>query len=145
LPFIGKDGWQDWNLVRFAIANDTIVVTLTRRDFLKQHAGFEIHPGSAILITQQPENLGRHQIALFEKTLEAVAVMGDDLVNKLMEVLADGSVHVREWNAAESDIDHIENPRGAIGASRSRDGPLSGPQVGWVEPFAKPIIFGSHK
>jgi hypothetical protein len=36
--------------------------------------------------------------------------MNDDLVNKVMEVLADGSVHVREWNAGEHDIGHIGKP-----------------------------------
>ena len=35
---LGKAGWQDWNLVRFAFANDYIVVTDSRRDFLKEYA-----------------------------------------------------------------------------------------------------------
>lgn len=53
---------------------------------------------------------GHHQIALFEKALEAFAVMNDDLTNKVMEVLADGSVHVRDWNADQHDIGHISKP-----------------------------------
>jgi predicted nuclease of predicted toxin-antitoxin system len=110
VPFIGKGGWQDWNLIPYAIANDYIAVTLNRRDFLKQHARLEMHPGLVILIPQAPNNQGDHQIALFEKALEAFAVMNDDLVNKVMEVLADGSVHVRDWNAGEHDIGHISNP-----------------------------------
>jgi hypothetical protein len=57
-----------------------------------------------------PNNQADHQIALFEKAPEAFAVMNDDLVNKVMEVLADGSVHVREWNADDHDIGHISNP-----------------------------------
>ncbi len=106
LPHIGKAGWQDWNLVPYAGANDYIVVTLNRRDFLKQHAAIEVHPGLVILIPQAPENRGQHQAALFEKALDAYAAMNDDLVNKVMEVRADGSVHVREWNAARAPPNH---------------------------------------
>lgn len=111
VPHIGKGGWQDWNLVPFAVDNDYIVVTVNRRDFLRQHARLDMHPGLVILIPQ-PENDSRlEQAALFEKALEAFAAMNDDLVNKVMEVLADGSVHVGEWNADEHDIGHINNPK----------------------------------
>jgi predicted nuclease of predicted toxin-antitoxin system len=110
VPHIGKAGWQDWNLVPFAVDNDYIVVTLNRRDFLKQHATIEIHPGLVILIPQAPNNRGPHHAALFEKALDAYAAMNDDLVNKVMEVRADGSVHVRDWNADDHDIGHINNP-----------------------------------
>ncbi|MEA2817853.1 MAG: hypothetical protein QOI93_5723, partial [Rhodospirillaceae bacterium] len=95
----------------YAVANDYIVVTLNRRDFLKQHAAIEVHPGLVILIPQAPENRGQHQAGLFEKALDAYAAMNDDLVNKVMEVRADGSVHVREWNADDHDIGHINNPK----------------------------------
>ena len=37
--------------------------------------------------------------------------MSDDLTNKVMEVLDDGSVHVRGWDAEEHDVGHIGNPR----------------------------------
>ena len=40
---LGKAGWQDWNLVRFAVANDYIIVTDNRRDFLKEYARLDIH------------------------------------------------------------------------------------------------------
>ena len=50
VPHIGKGGWQDWNLVPFAVENDYIIVTVNRRDFLKQHAKFDVHPGLVILI-----------------------------------------------------------------------------------------------
>jgi predicted nuclease of predicted toxin-antitoxin system len=111
VPYLGKSGWQDWNLVPFAIENDYIIVTLNRRDFLKQYASLELHPGLVILIAQAPDNRGRHQAALFEKALEAFAAMRNDLVNKVMEVLADGSVRVHAWNADDHYIAHIFNPR----------------------------------
>jgi hypothetical protein len=46
-----------------------------------------------------------------EKALDVYVAMNDDLVNKVMEVRADGSVHVREWNADDHDIGHINNPK----------------------------------
>ncbi len=111
VPHIGKGGWQDWNLVPFAVENDYIVVTLNRRDFLKQHAALDVHPGLVILIPQAPRDKRSHQTDLFERALEAFAAMNDDLVNKVMEVLEDGSVRIRDWNADEHDIGHINNPK----------------------------------
>jgi hypothetical protein len=32
-------------------------------------------------------------------------------VNKLVEVARDGSVHVRDWNAGDHDVDHIDDPK----------------------------------
>lgn len=111
VPHIGKGGWQDWNLVSFAVENDYIVVTLNRRDFLKQHASLAVHPGLVILIAQFPRDKRMHQADLSEKALEAFAAMNGDLVNKVMEVLEDGNVRIRDWNADEHDIGHISNPK----------------------------------
>ena len=110
VPHLGKAGWQDWNLVRYAIDNDYIVVTLNRRDFLKQHAGLPLHPGLVILLPHAPDNRGQHQAKLFEKALAACANRNDDLINCLMEVLTDGSVHIREWHANDHDVGHITKP-----------------------------------
>jgi predicted nuclease of predicted toxin-antitoxin system len=110
-PHIGKSGWQDWNLVPFAVDNDYIIVTVNRRDFLKQHAKFDIHPGLVILIPEPRRDTRLKQTALFEKALEAFGAMNQDLTNKVMEVLDDGSVHVRDSEAAEHDIGHINNPK----------------------------------
>jgi predicted nuclease of predicted toxin-antitoxin system len=111
VPHIGKGGWQDWNLVPFAVDNDYIIVTVNRRDFLKQHAKFDIHPGFIILIPEPRRDTRLEQTALFEKALEAFATMNDDLMNKVMEVLDDGSIHVRGWDSGEHDIGHINNPK----------------------------------
>jgi hypothetical protein len=35
----------------------------------------------------------------------------DDLVNKLIEIASDGSVHIRDWTAGEHDIGHIDDPK----------------------------------
>ena len=79
-------------------------------DFLKQHAKFDIHPGLVILIPGPRKHARLKQIALFEKALEAFAAMNDGLTNKIMEVLDDGSVHIRDWGAGDHDQGHIGDP-----------------------------------
>lgn len=104
---LGKSGWQDWNLVRFAVANDYIIVTDNRRDFLKEYARLEVHAGLIILL---PKGTRDRQMALFQRALDVYATRNDDLINKLLEVARDGSVHIREWNAGEHESGHIDGP-----------------------------------
>ena len=80
---LGKTGWQDWNLVPFAVANDYIIVTSNRRDFLKEYAKLDIHSGLVVII---PRGKRDEQTRLFEKALEVFALRNDDLVNTLVEV-----------------------------------------------------------
>ncbi|WP_315800194.1 MULTISPECIES: DUF5615 family PIN-like protein [unclassified Bradyrhizobium] len=105
---LGKSGWQDWNLVRFASANDYIIVTDNRRDFLKEYAKLDVHAGLVILI---PKGTRDEQMSLFQKALDLYSVRNADLVNKLIEVARDGSVHIREWTADDHDINHINDPK----------------------------------
>lgn len=105
---LGKAGWQDWNLVRFALANDYIVVTDNRRDFLKEYAKLDIHAGLVILLQKGSRS---QQMAMFQKALDVVAARNDDLINKVLEVASDGTVHIREWNAGDHDPGHIDNPK----------------------------------
>jgi predicted nuclease of predicted toxin-antitoxin system len=105
---LGKAGWQDWNLVRFAIANDYIIVTDNRRDFLKQYAKLDVHAGLVILL---PKGTRDRQMALFQRALDVYSARNDDLVNKLIEIARDGSVHIRDWNVGDYDIGHIDDPK----------------------------------
>lgn len=107
VTYIGKAGWQDWNLVPFAVANDYVMVTNNRRDFLKHYARLDIHAGLIILIPFVDRD---RQVILFEKVLDMLAVRTDDLVNTLVEVLADGTVHVTDWSSDRAEVDHIDNP-----------------------------------
>lgn len=84
VPHLGKGGWQDWNLVPFAVENDYIIVTLNRRDFLKQHSRLQIHPGLIILLPPQHMNRRETQVDLFKSALSKMAELKDDLVNKLL-------------------------------------------------------------
>lgn len=47
---------------------------------------------------------------LFRAALTQLAEMNDDLVNKVLEVLDDGSVEVRPWSADEHDLGYIKKP-----------------------------------
>lgn len=106
-PHIGKSGWQDHNLVPFAIENDYIIVTNNRRDFLKLYMQHDLHGGLIILV---PRADRATMDRLFSADLDTLAATNDDVVNRVIEVLADGIVHVRPWSASEQDIGHIANP-----------------------------------
>lgn len=106
-PHIGKAGWQDWNLTRFALENDYIFVTNNRRDFLKEYAALDLHNGLVVIVP----NVGREdQKRLFEAVLDHLAAMNELPVNKLVEVLEDGSVHERDWFGGDFDPDHVDHP-----------------------------------
>jgi hypothetical protein len=100
---IGKKGWQDWT-----VANNYIIVTNNRRDFLKEYAKLDIHGGLVVLIPLVKRD---EQIGLFTKALDVFTARNDDLVNTLVEVLSDGSVHLREWNSEKRAADLRERDR----------------------------------
>ena len=106
-PYIGMAGYQDWNIARFAFENDYIVVTNNRRHFLREYARYELHAGLVVIVPQ----LGQAgQVRLFDRLLDQLAEAPDDLVNRLIELLADASLHVREWTLQQHDPSHITAP-----------------------------------
>ncbi len=95
VPYLGLATWQDHNLVPLAIERDYIMVTNNRRDFLKLYLQHGVNGGFVIIVPR----IERDRIdKLFEMALDRLIEMNEDLVNKVVEVLEDGSVHVREWN-----------------------------------------------
>jgi len=107
-PHVGKAGWQDHNLVPFAIEGNYIIATNNRRDFLKLYMQHDLHGGIIILV---PRAARRKMDELFSLALDRLVQMNEDLVNKVMEVLEDGSIHVQEWTLSKHDIGHINTPR----------------------------------
>jgi hypothetical protein len=67
-----------------------------------------VHNG-LIIIVPSVDRLDQQR--LFGAALDALASLGEDLANKLVEVLADGSVRSRVWTAEDHDAGHISNPR----------------------------------
>jgi predicted nuclease of predicted toxin-antitoxin system len=102
-----KPDGRIWNIVPFAIANNYIVVTNNRRHFLREYLKLDIHNGLIIIVPNVERN---EQMRLFDQALETALSLGEDIVNKLIEVLRDGSVHVTEWTSERHDIGHIDNP-----------------------------------
>jgi predicted nuclease of predicted toxin-antitoxin system len=106
-PHIGKAGWQDWNLTRFALENDYVFVTNNRRDFLKAYAAERVHNCLIVIVP----NLAREaQKVLFGAVLDYLAEVNELPVNTLIEVLEDGSVHQRSWFDSDFDPAHIDEP-----------------------------------
>jgi predicted nuclease of predicted toxin-antitoxin system len=106
-PHIGMAGWQDWNIAQFAFENGYIVVTNNRRHFLREYLKYEAHNGLVIIVP----NVGREQqIDLFGRVLDFLAGLNALPVNKLIEVLEDGLISVRDWTSDDHDIGHISSP-----------------------------------
>lgn len=108
VPFIGLLSKKDWNIVPYALANDYVVVTKNRKDFLKEYMKHDVHNGLIIVVPDAPRD---EQIHLFNVALDAVNELDGDLVNRVIEVLADGSVHIREWTSDAHDVSHIGSPK----------------------------------
>jgi len=94
-------------LASYALENDYVFVTNNRRDFLKEYAKIDLHNGLIIIV---PDTKRAEQQRLFAKVLDVVSKRNDDLVNKLIEVLLDGSIHIKDWSSQDHDIGHISNP-----------------------------------
>lgn len=104
---IGKGGWQDWNLVPFTLENDYVLVTNNRRHFLREYIKHDVHNGLIVVVPNVERD---RQIALFGLALDAVAALDSEPMNRVIEVLEDGSVHIRVWTSADHDIGHIDRP-----------------------------------
>jgi predicted nuclease of predicted toxin-antitoxin system len=83
---IGKAGWKDWNVARYAREGDFVLVTNNASDFRRLYATEPLHAGLVILIPA----VGRIiQQKLFRAALEELAVIGEP-VNRVIEVDLDG-------------------------------------------------------
>ena len=83
---VGRAGWKDWNVTRYASDNDLILVTNNASDFRQLYAAEPLHAGLVILLP----NVGRDlQQRLFRAAVEKLAVIGE-AVNRVLEVDLDG-------------------------------------------------------
>jgi predicted nuclease of predicted toxin-antitoxin system len=118
VAYLGKSGWPDWNLISFALQNNYIFVTNNRRDFLREYAKVDLHNGLIVIVADTKRT---DQQRLFVKVLDVVTEPNDDLVNKLIEVLVDGSVHVRDGKAKITTLDIFRILNGADSCQMSGD------------------------
>jgi hypothetical protein len=105
--WLGKGGWQDHNLVPFVLESDYVFVTNNRRHFLRAYAKFDVHNGLVVIV---PAVKRLVQQRLFENALDAYTNLKDGFVNKVVEILLDGSVHIQEWTRMDHDIRRMSHP-----------------------------------
>jgi predicted nuclease of predicted toxin-antitoxin system len=83
---IGRAGWKDWNVVRYARDGDFILVTNNASDFRRLYGAQSLHAGLIIMIPVVDRTLQRK---LFQAALDELAVIGEP-VNRVLEVDLDG-------------------------------------------------------
>src|ERR1700683_4340414 len=86
IAHVGKAGWKDWNVVRYANAGDFVLVTNNASDFRQLYARQPIHAGLVIII---PNASRPAQRRLFRGALAELATLGEP-VNRVLEVDIDG-------------------------------------------------------
>jgi predicted nuclease of predicted toxin-antitoxin system len=86
VAYVGRAGWKDWNVARYAQEGDFILVTNNASDFRRLYATEPLHAGLIILIPTVSRTLQRH---LFKAALDELAVVGEP-VNRVLEVDLDG-------------------------------------------------------
>jgi hypothetical protein len=79
---VGRAGWRDWNVVRYAAAGDFILVTNNASDFRRLYADRPLHAGLVILIPSVDRAMQRR---LFKGALDQLAVFGEP-INQVLEV-----------------------------------------------------------
>jgi predicted nuclease of predicted toxin-antitoxin system len=79
---VGRAGWKDWNVARYASGGDFILVTNNASDFRQLYAAQPLHAGLVILIP----NVGRVQQ---QRLFRELAIIGEP-VNRVLEVDLDG-------------------------------------------------------
>ena len=83
---VGRAGWKDWNVVRYASDGDFILVTNNASDFRQLYAAQPLHAGLIILIPAVNRVM---QQRLFKAALDELATVGEP-VNRVLEVDLNG-------------------------------------------------------
>jgi predicted nuclease of predicted toxin-antitoxin system len=86
IAHVGRAGWKDWNVVRYARDGDFVLVTNNASDFRRLYAAQQLHAGLIILIPVVDRTLQRK---LFRAALDELAVIGEP-VNRVLEGDLDG-------------------------------------------------------
>jgi predicted nuclease of predicted toxin-antitoxin system len=86
LARVGKAGWKDWNVARYAVEGGFVLVTNNAGDFRNLYANKPLHAGLIIIIP----NVNRAaQQQLFRAVLDELAGFGEP-VNHVLEVDIEG-------------------------------------------------------
>jgi len=83
---VGKAGWKDWNVVRYAAQGDFVLVTNNAGDFRRLYGTQPLHAGLVIIVP----NVNRAvQQQLFRGALDELARLGEP-INRVLEVDIEG-------------------------------------------------------
>jgi predicted nuclease of predicted toxin-antitoxin system len=83
---IGRAGWKDWNVARYASEGDFVLVTNNASDFRQLYTRQPLHAGLVVLIPVVNRVM---QQCLFRAALDELAVIGEP-INRVLEVDLDG-------------------------------------------------------
>lgn len=83
---VGKAGWKDWNVARYASDGDFVLVTNNAVDFRRLYRSRALHAGLVILNPNVGRTLQQH---IFKAALDELALVGEP-VNRVLEVELDG-------------------------------------------------------
>ena len=86
IAHVGRAGWKDWNVVRYARDGDFVLVTNNASDFRRLYAAQPLHAGLIILIPVVDRALQRK---LFRAALDELGAIGEP-INRVLEVDLDG-------------------------------------------------------
>jgi predicted nuclease of predicted toxin-antitoxin system len=86
IAHVGKAGWKDWNVTRYASNGGFVLVTNNASDFRRLYATQPIHAGLIIIIPRVNRAI---QQQLFHGALEQLATMSEP-INFVLEVDIDG-------------------------------------------------------
>jgi predicted nuclease of predicted toxin-antitoxin system len=95
---VGRAGWKDWDVVRYAREGDFILVTNNASDFRQLYAEQPLHAGLVILLPAVSREVQRR---LFKAALDELAVVGEP-VNRVLQVDLDGeevTMTLYDWPA----------------------------------------------
>lgn len=83
---VGKAGWKDWNVARYAAEGDFVVVTNNASDFRRLYATQPLHAGLVLII---PSVNRVDQQRLFRGAVNELVRFGEP-VNRVLEVDIEG-------------------------------------------------------
>ena len=83
---VGKAGWKDWNVVRYAGDGDFVLVTNNASDFRQLYAKRPLHAGLVIIIPNVSRII---QQRLFRGALDVLVAMGEP-INRVLGVGIEG-------------------------------------------------------
>lgn len=79
---VGKAGWQDWNVVRYACDGNLVLVTNNAADFRRLYAAEPLQAGLVIIL---PNDVRMVQRRVFLAVLDLLDEIGEP-VNQVVEV-----------------------------------------------------------